>query len=77
MLPSQFQRFNVGFGYQHVESISVPPLSFEWRDFSLFSAPECTLAVAVEGEMILFPCYQAKTDANQTKQKTPIVSPKP
>ena len=45
--------------------------------FSLFSAPECTLAVAVEGETILFPCYQAKTDANQTKQKTPLVSPKP
>ena len=26
-----------------------------------------------EGETILFPCYQAKTDANQTKQKTPLV----
>jgi len=43
----------------------------------LFSAPECTLTVAVEGETILFPCYQAKIDAKQTKQKTPLVSSEP
>ena len=43
----------------------------------LFSAPDFPLTVAVKGETILPPCYQAKTDAKQTKQKTPLVSSEP
>ena len=45
--------------------------------FFFFAAPDFPLTVAVKGETILSPCYQAKTDAKQTKQKTPLVSSEP
>lgn len=58
------------------QSIAAQTLSTMLRIF-LFSAPDFPLTVAVEGETILLLFSQAKTDANQTKQKTPHVIPKP